>query len=99
MMQARAFADFTSDSVSIYLRDGGAPLKAVFTEEKVTQGTFTDPTFRLMGGEAQALADSLWSAGYRPSQGKQSEGVTAAQGRHLEDMRAIAFDRLKVVAP
>lgn len=56
-------------------------------------------TFSLHGDRAQALIDQLWQCGLRPSQGKQSEGVTAAQARHLEDMRAIAFDRLKVERP
>jgi hypothetical protein len=57
------------------------------------------PALSLRQGEAQTLIDSLWSAGLRPTQGKQSEGVTAAQDRHLQDMRALAFAKLGVERP
>lgn len=57
------------------------------------------PAIELVGSEAQALIDTLWSVGLRPTQGKQSEGVTAAQDRHLQDMRAIAFAKLNVDLP
>ena len=53
----------------------------------------------VLDARAQRLMDELWTAGLRPTQGKQSEGVTAAQGRHLEDMRAIAFAKLEVAKP
>ncbi len=58
-----------------------------------------EPTFDLPKERAQALMDMLWSAGIRPVAGRQSEGVTAAQGRHLEDMRALAFTKLGVERP
>ncbi|HEX7874161.1 MAG TPA: hypothetical protein VF475_14705 [Sphingobium sp.] len=32
-------------------------------------------------------------------QGKQSEGVTAAQAAHLADMRAISFSKLNIDKP
>ncbi len=57
------------------------------------------PALTFRDGEAQALIDTLWSAGLRPTQGKQSEGVTAAQDRHLQDMRALAFAKLGVERP
>lgn len=57
------------------------------------------PTFTLDDAAAQRLMDDLWDAGLRPTQGKQSEGMFAAQSAHLADMRAIAFDRLKVDRP
>lgn len=57
------------------------------------------PTFSLHGDAAQQLIDALWQAGLRPTQGRQSEGVTAAQARHLEDMRALAFTKLNVEKP
>ncbi len=48
---------------------------------------------------AQRLIDSLWTCGLRPTQGRQSEGVTLAQARHLDDMRSIAFAKLKIERP
>lgn len=55
-----------------------------------------NPTFSLTMEQAQRLIDDLWHAGLRPVAGKQSEGVTAAQARHLEDMRSIAFAKLNI---
>lgn len=57
------------------------------------------PALTMQQEAAQELIDVLWGAGLRPTQGKQSEGVTAAQGRHLEDMRALAFGKLNIDAP
>ena len=37
----------------------------------------------------QHFLDELWSAGFRPS--GVSDAQMTAQGRHLEDMRKIAF--------
>ncbi len=54
------------------------------------------PMMRLEPEDAQRLADELWAAGIRPTQGKQSEGVTGAQAKHLDDMRTIAFHKLGI---
>ena len=58
-----------------------------------------DPTFQLAPDDAQNLMDDLWRAGLRPTEGRQSEGVTAAQNRHLEDMRKLTFSKLGVEMP
>lgn len=57
------------------------------------------PALKLRDEDAQALIDALWSAGLRPTQGKQSEGAMNAQAAHLSDMRALAFAKLKVEPP
>jgi hypothetical protein len=57
------------------------------------------PAFRLSDERAQSLIDALWAAGLRPTEGRQSEGVTHAQARHLEDMRTIAFGKLGMAVP
>ena len=57
------------------------------------------PTFQLAPEDAQALMDDLWHAGLRPTEGRQSEGVTEAQANHLADMRQIAFAKLNVEKP
>ena len=62
-------------------------------------GAGVRPAFELLDESGQELIDALWAIGLRPTQGRQSEGVTAAQGRHLEDMRAIAFGKLDVEKP
>jgi hypothetical protein len=51
-----------------------------------------EPTFNLRPEEAQALMDSLWDAGLRPSEGSGSAGAMAATQKHLEDMRTLIFN-------
>lgn len=59
--------------------------------EKLDQAAFADePTFTMSDEDAQAFIDQLWREGYRPTI-IESEGGFTAQGRHLEDMRKIAF--------
>ena len=45
---------------------------------------------------AQKLMDDLWDCGVRPSEGSGSSGSLRATEKHLQDMRKIAFDRLKI---
>lgn len=71
--------------------------KPVEFERQPNAGLSVDePMLRLDWEDAQRLADELWQAGVRPTQGKQSEGVTGAQTRHLDDMRAIVFHKLGI---
>jgi hypothetical protein len=56
----------------------------------VTQATLT-----LMQKHAQALMDSLWNCGLRPSEGTGSAGSLAATERHLKDMQEITMKLLK----
>lgn len=42
---------------------------------------------------AQRLMEELWSVGLRPSEGTGSAGAMAAQGKHLEDMRRLVFEK------
>lgn len=105
-IKARAeITDFGSRVGILFKRgtgDRGDPLQfasLAWGEENPDDHYRREPTVVMHVSDAQVLMDSLWSAGLRPTQGKQSEGVTAAQGRHLEDMRAIAFAKLEVVKP
>ena len=41
--------------------------------------------------EAQALMDSLWDCGLRPTEGSGSAGAFTAQGAHLSDLRKLVF--------
>ena len=51
-----------------------------------------------MTGVLQAIMDAAWEKGIRPSQ-SQADTVNATLGRHLEDMRAIAFHLTKAPLP
>lgn len=100
-LQLRCYNRVWSDDIAFWVvqteRDGYS-LGVSVTMEKRAKGDQLDPTptFALNRPQAQQLMDELWGAGLRPTQGKQSEGVTAAQARHLDDMRAIVAKKLDV---
>lgn len=98
---ARARFELWRDSVGIWLRNGDEWAVGVTFEKfnKEQAGLTIDPAIQLDMSAAQALMNDLWDCGLRPAQGKQSEGVTAAQARHLEDMRAISFAKLNISPP
>jgi hypothetical protein len=45
---------------------------------------------------AQVLMDDLWNCGLRPTEGQGSAGSLAATQKHLNDMRMIVANQLKV---
>jgi hypothetical protein len=107
-IEVRAFNRWWADDIGIFLRqtryeDGNRPVRyagrAVTFEALETGVPQAEPTFTIQLPEAQRLMDELWNCGVRPTQGRQHEGVTAAQGRHLEDMRTLAFAKLNVDRP
>ena len=61
-----------------------------------TPGEIPPETFGLNYEQAQTLMDDHWACGLRPTEGKGSAGSLAATEKHLEDMRVIVFDRLKI---
>ena len=60
----------------------------VFTRT-VEPGTTFSPFARLDEDAAQKLMDSLWSAGLRPTEGRTSAGLAAAQEDHLKSLKGI----------
>jgi hypothetical protein len=64
--------------------------------EEADLGVNRAPSFRLFQDEAQALMDSLWDCGVRPTAGHGSAGQMAATEKHLEDMRKIAFAKISI---
>lgn len=57
------------------------------------------PSFSLNDANSQELFEMLWSAGFKPTSAVNEAARIDAVSKHLEDMRAIVFDRLKVSAP
>ena len=47
----------------------------------------------------QAMLDAFWDAGMRPSGLKPMMDMEKAQLRHLNDMRAIAFEKIGIKNP
>ena len=62
-------------------------------------GLRVQPLMEIGRDEAQVLTDALWDAGLRPTGGAGSVGQLGAVKVHLEDMRAIVADVLKVKLP
>lgn len=85
------------DNISFFLRERGngqtylaEPIVMKLQDESAIC-VVPDPTFVLRAEEAQALMDSLWMCGLRPSEGSGSAGAMAATQKHLEDMRTLVF--------
>lgn len=81
--------------INIYVVSGeyiGQPLTMV----KHDEGAIVDPIIRIDSHEAQQLMDELWTCGLRPSEGTGSAGQSAAQQKHIDDLREIAFKVLKI---
>lgn len=65
----------------------------VVMRETENDGYDNPPFITLDDDSMQHFIDSLWNAGFRPS--GVSDLQLTAQGRHLEDMRKIAFKFLE----
>jgi len=72
-----------------------AVVKSVEFEE-VDPSAYIDKSLSISNTSAQSLIDSLWSAGFRPTEGTGSAGSLKATEKHLEDMRKIAFAKLGI---
>ena len=64
--------------------------------KKREAGEIIPATLGLSPDEAVALIDVLWRAGIRPSCGENHIGELNATKEHLKDMKAIAFNKLKI---
>jgi hypothetical protein len=65
----------------------------------VEPGEYSPVSLILRDEDAQALANSLWNAGFRPEGSRASAGQLDATQAHLADMRAMAFQGLKLQKP
>lgn len=80
--------------IEICIIDGSKHAVTEWIEHE--EGDYVAPSFQISKEEAQALMDDLWSCGLRPSEGDGSAGQSAAQQKHIADLRAIAFKALKI---
>ena len=92
--------EFSRRGVSIWIgerhHDGYAYAKEVTVHKEDEAAPVTSPAMHISNHNAQLLMDDLWQAGLRPSEGAGSAGALRAVERHLDDMRKIAFSRLKI---
>jgi len=63
------------------------------TEE---EGFSHSPFVNISNASAQHLLNQLWNLGFRPSDGVASTGQLESLKNHLEDMRLIVGDKLKI---
>lgn len=104
--ELRAYPQPWSGNVAFYLvegdpeRGGKRFVGTNVTMEELPEGHMAPrETFTLSEAEAQALAEQLWHAGFRPKAATSPDGALAMQGKHLADMRVIAFAKLELEAP
>lgn len=62
------------------------------------EGVQQQPFARLGSEQAQQFMDELWRVGFRPTEGTGSAGALAAVQKHLEDMRALVFQKAQIVS-
>lgn len=74
----------------------GNSIATNMTFEPNDTAIYREPFLHIQHNEAQVLIDDLWSAGYRPTEGKGSAGALNATERHLADMQKIAFKKLGI---
>lgn len=72
----------------------GTIARAEVIMHEVSEGEYSEPTFKLSYDKAQILIDDLWNCGVRPTEGTGSAGSLKATQEHLKDMQKIAFDLL-----
>lgn len=76
-------------------REGVFNIKNVEWEE-VEPSHYSEPFLIINQETAQELMNSLWECGLRPAQGAGSAGQLETMKAHLEDMRKIVFNSLKI---
>ena len=98
-VQIRARTDWSWQGILLYLgseESNGRMVLTSFTMATIKPGQPVDPKLMLNAKDAQVLMDDLWACGVRPTEGAGTAGSMAAQTKHLEDMRKIAMDLLRV---
>lgn len=72
----------------------------VVFEKEYNAGTafYREPTFAIDYRDCQQVMDELWRLRLRPADYTSNDKVSAIN-RHLEDMRQLAFSKLKVSKP
>lgn len=100
----RANREIMNDAIALYIGEynalgevGAVARPLIFEKMDRTQMTYpNDPAMSISMKDAQRLMDELWHCGLRPSEGSGSAGSLRATEKHLDDMRKIAFTKLKV---
>jgi hypothetical protein len=88
------------DGIEISIRQrAGSNLAIVqdVTFVTIKPGQLIKPTLVIDKKAAQVLIDDLWASGIRPTEGKGSAGSLKATENHLEDMRRIVANKLKII--
>jgi hypothetical protein len=92
--KVRAQSSPWSKGVEFLAECDGAFGRPLTMDIPANKGMLIIPTFSLSIDAAQTLMEDLWNCGLRPTEGSGSAGAFAAQGKHLEDMRKIVFEKI-----
>ena len=98
-MQVRAYFSSWDFGIQMAVRakhpDGSIYAAEPLMLRKVEPGPIQEPTLSISENAAQSLMDDLWNLGIRPKEA-DSPGELRATRFHLDDMRKIAFSKIKV---
>lgn len=92
---ARAEFSVMSNMIDFYIQGENIIVKPIETME-AKPGNMYSPSLRISRNDIQCLMDDLWRAGVRPAESMSQGALIGAKDKHLEDMRIIAFNKLKI---
>jgi hypothetical protein len=82
--------------------DGPKVIRFQLALEKVEEGTYIsgyDTGLYLTRDDAQQIINELWRCGMRPRDGSGALAHVEAQQAHMDDLRTILFNALKIKRP
>lgn len=105
-MIGRAKIDMFSDSIGLFFFDklpnGAVDLVQNFEVRRIEEHECVRQDvapLHIDRAGAQVLMDDLWNCGIRPTDGAGTAGSMRATEKHLEDMRAIVFQKMEIQKP
>lgn len=94
-LHARAEYSIYNNKINFFIRQNNHYAQPLEMKE-VKEGCSFDNCFSVEYSQAQCLMDDLWRAGIRPKASAMASATLAAKDDHLNDMRMIAFNKLKI---
>jgi hypothetical protein len=97
--EIKAFTQPWLRGVEIYAMKDDTFASDVTWTDFPNDGRYIPPLFHVDFAACQALMDSLYTMGVRPSGAAGSAGQRESLEKHLEDMRTLAFNTLEIEKP
>ena len=98
-LEVRLIESFSRSGLGLYLlknEDGKRYNANEVRFEVCEEGNIIAPVSSIDKSAAQVLMDDLWNVGIRPTITGVTTGQLKATEKHLQDMRCIVADRLRI---